>query len=200
MKVVLVDDHKILIEGISQILDREYEVAGIFADAKEALHYLKNHEVDLLITDYEMPSMNGIDLFLAAKETNPLLRGVLLSMHDESSVVKRCIKAGMNGFLLKNVNQLELKTALKKIIEGHTYVSAELTRKLIEKNEIPALSDREMEVLKLIIKEYSNKQIADSLNISERTVETYRKNLFKKANTNNIVGLIKFAYSNNLVD
>lgn len=200
LKVVLVDDHKILIEGISQILDREYEVLGIFADAMEALHYLIDSEVDLLITDYEMPAMNGIDLFLAAKDAQPLLKGVLLSMHDESSVVKRCMKAGMNGFLLKNVNQLELKNALKKISEGHTYVSAELTQKLIEKNEIPSLSDREMEVLKLIIKEYTNKQIAHSLNISERTVETYRKNLLKKANTNNIVGLVKFAFTHNLVD
>ncbi len=199
MKIVLVDDHKILIEGIAQILDRKYEVTGIFTNAKKALNYLKIHKIDLLITDYEMPEMNGIDLFLASKEIQPLLKGILLSMHDESSVVKRCMKAGMSGFLLKNVNQHELKHAIKKITEGHTYVSAELTQKLMEENEIPALSEREMEVLKLIIKEYTNKQIADSLSISERTVETYRKNLFKKANTNNIVGLVKFAYSNKLV-
>lgn len=200
MKIILVDDHKILIEGIAQILQRDYEIAGIFTEARPALAFLKDHQIDLLLTDYEMPDMNGIDLFCASHEIQPLLKGVLLSMHDEASVVKRCIKVGMSGFLLKNVNQVELKSALKKIVEGHTYISAELTQKLLQKNEIPALSDRELEVLKLIIKEYPNKQIADTLNLSERTVETYRKNLFKKANTNNIVGLVKYAYANKLVD
>ncbi|MGE0589606.1 MAG: response regulator [Cyclobacteriaceae bacterium] len=199
MKIILVDDHKILIEGIAQILEGDYEIAGIFTNAKQALAFLSEHEADLLLTDYEMPEMNGIDLFLASVEIQPLLKGVLLSMHDEASVVKRGMKVGMSGFLLKNVNQFELKIALKKIAEGHTYVSAELTQKLLQKNEIPTLSNRELEVLKLIIKECPNKEIASTLNLSERTVETYRKNLFKKANTNNIVGLVKYAYANKLV-
>jgi two-component system nitrate/nitrite response regulator NarL len=201
MKLVLVDDHRILIEGIRALLDSTHQVAGIFTEPDKALAFVKNNEIDLLITDYEMPGMNGIELFVEAQKQHPLLKGVLLSMHDEAAVVKRAINSGLHGFLLKNVSQVELNTALEKIMQGHVYISAELTQKLLQKDAVnEALSEREKQVLKLIVKEFTNKQIADALFLSERTVETYRKNLFRKANTNNIVGLIKYAYSNKLVE
>ncbi len=201
MKLVLVDDHRILIEGIRALLDSTHQVAGIFTEPDKALAFVKNNEIDLLITDYEMPGMNGIELFVEAQKQHPLLKGVLLSMHDEAAVVKRAINSGLHGFLLKNVSQVELNTALEKIMQGHVYISAELTQKLLQKDALnEALSEREKQVLKLIVKEFTNKQIADALFLSERTVETYRKNLFRKANTNNIVGLIKYAYSNKLVE
>lgn len=201
MKLVLVDDHRILIEGISALLDSTHRVTSIFTEPGQALVFINNNEIDILITDYQMPHMNGIDLFTEAKKQNPLLKGVLLSMHDEAVIVKRAISAGFHGFLLKNVSKLELNTALEKIMAGHTYVSAELTKKLIQQDTLnEVLSEREMQVLQLIIKEYTNKQIADALFLSERTVETYRKNLFRKANTNNVVGLIKYAYLNKLID
>jgi len=201
MKLVLVDDHRILIEGIRALLDSTHQVAGIFTEPDKALAFVKNNEIDLLITDYEMPGMNGIELFIEAQKQHPLLKGVLLSMHDEAAVVKRAINSGLHGFLLKNVSQVELNTALEKIMQGHVYISAELTQKLLQKDAVnEALSEREKQVLKLIVKEFTNKQIADALFLSERTVETYRKNLFRKANTNNIVGLIKYAYSNKLVE
>lgn len=201
MKLVLVDDHRILIEGIRALLDRTHQVAGIFTEPDKALAFVKNNEIDLLITDYEMPGMNGIELFVESQKQHPLLKGVLLSMHDEAAVVKRAINSGLHGFLLKNVSQIELNTALEKIMQGHVYISAELTQKLLQKDAVnEALSEREKQVLKLIVKEFTNKQIADALFLSERTVETYRKNLFRKANTNNIVGLIKYAYSNKLVE
>lgn len=200
MKIVIVDDHKILVDGISQLLENDHIIMGAFSNGEQAIQFLQGHESDLLITDYEMPGINGIDLFKVAKEIHPLLKGVLLSMHDESSVVKKALKAGMHGFLLKNVSQNELKNALQKIEDGHTYLSAELTSKLIHPESMPTLSDRESEVLKLILKEYTNKKIASELRLSERTVETYRKNLFRKANTNNIVGLIKYAFANKLIE
>ena len=199
MKVILVDDHKILIEGIARLLERDHDIVGIFTEPKQVLRFLEHHQADVLITDYEMPGMDGIKLFQECVEIQPLLKGVLVSMHDEAALVKRCTEAGMSGFLLKNINQLELGNALQKISEGHTYLSAELTQKLIRMNKVPVLSTRELEVLRLIVREYSNKQIGAALHLSERTVETYRKNLFRKANTNNIVGLIKYAYANKIV-
>jgi two-component system, NarL family, nitrate/nitrite response regulator NarL len=201
MKIVLVDDHFILIEGISALLENTYSVEGIFSDPQKALAFINHHETDLLITDYEMPRMNGIELFIEAKKSKPLLKGVLLSMHDEASVVKRAIKSGLNGFLLKNVSRLELNSALEKIAQGHKYISAELTQKLVQEVAEPEkFSEREKQVLQLIIKEFTNKQIADTLSLSERTVETYRKNLFRKAQTNNVVGLVKYAFLNKLVE
>ncbi len=196
MKIVLVDDHRIVVDGLSQLLDHAYDVVS-FSDPLEALRHIQNNPADLLITDYEMPGLSGIDLFVKAKEAQPLLKGLLLSMHDEASVVKKSIKAGLHGYLLKNVSRQELNTALEKINKGHTYISAELTSRVLEETSV-LLSERETEVLQLILKEYTNKQIADTLHLSERTVETYRKNLFRKANTNNIVGLIKFAFLNKL--
>lgn len=89
MRVVLVDDHQILIEGISQLLNEPYEVIGIFAKPSDAIKFIRSHEVDLLITDYEMPGLSGIEVFRQALEHKPLLKGVLLSMHDEASLVKK---------------------------------------------------------------------------------------------------------------
>ncbi len=200
VRLILVDDHRILIEGMSLLLTNNYEIAGIFSEPQLALQFIRQDRADVLITDYEMPGMNGIQLFQAARNEQPLLKGILLSMHDEAIVVKQAMKAGFHGFLLKNVSKQELNTALEKIFLGHTYVSAELTQKLLQPYPTTILSERERQVLRFIIKEYSNKQIADALFLSERTVETYRKNLFQKANTNNVVGLIKYAYANNLVE
>jgi DNA-binding NarL/FixJ family response regulator len=201
MRILLVDDHRILVEGICALLGSSYRVVGIFSDPEKALLFINQNEIDLLITDYEMPGMNGIDLFLEAKKKHPFIKGVLLSMHDEVSLVNRATKSGLHGFLLKNVSQSELQTALEKIAKGHIYISAELTQRLLQKDTgHEKFSEREKQVLQFIIKEYSNKQIADELSLSERTVETYRKNLFRKAQTNNVVGLVKYAFSNKLVE
>lgn len=200
MKIILVDDHRIFIEGLSKLLDDHHEVVAIFTEPKRALDFIQHHDIDVLLTDYEMPDMNGIELLERSKEIRPLIKGVLLSMHDEASLIRRAFKAGFHSYLLKNVSKLELLTALEKVKAGHRYISAELTNAILETDNTPKLSVREREVLKLILKEYSNKQIADMLNLSERTVETYRKNLLKKANATNIVGLIKFAYAHKLTD
>lgn len=198
MKLILVDDHRILLEGIRALLEERHSVEGIFSDPQQALTFLRAHPVDLVITDYEMPGINGIQLVQQARQDQPLLKAILLTMHDETAVARRALKEGFQGFLLKNVSKTELNGAIDKVMQGHTYVAAELTGKLLQPEETGGLSERERQVLRLIIKEYTNKQIADELFLSERTVETYRKNLFRKANTNNLVGLVKYAFANNL--
>lgn len=201
MKVVLVDDHQILTDALHRLLTAPFELAATFNNPKAAMEFIRANEVDLLITDYQMSGMNGIELFVRAKELQPALKGVLLTMHDEVSLARKAIKAGLQGFLLKNAGMNELLLALDKVRQGHTYISPEITGRLLEPEQLPSpLSERERQVLQLIVKEYTNKQIADALHLSERTVETYRKNLFAKANTNNIVGLIKYAYAHKLVD
>lgn len=199
IRVVIVDDHLIVSEGIQQLLSSEFTVAGIFDLPQEALIFVRNNPVDLLVVDYKMPSMDGIEFFKKCREVKPEIRGIMLSMVDEVGLVKRSLNAGMQGFLLKNVDKIELSTAIRKIMQGHTYVSAEFTHRLLEPQKGAVLTERELQVLKLIMNELTNRQIADQLNLSERTVETYRKNLFRKANTNNVVGLVKFAISRNLI-
>jgi DNA-binding NarL/FixJ family response regulator len=149
--------------------------------------------------------MTGLELFKKIKPSYPKMKVAVLSMHDEASLVRNVLKEGINGYLLKNIQQFELRNALKQISMGYPYVSPEITKLMMsemnqpeEKSEL--LTEREREILKLITREFSNKQMAEKLFISERTVETHRKNIFRKTNTNTLVGLIKFAFEHNLVE
>jgi len=128
----------------------------------------------------------------------------VLSMHDEAHLVKDLLKEGVDGYLLKNIQQFELKNALKQVVMGMPYVSPEITKLMMSNLSHPTedafhLTDRERDILRLIAKEFSNKEMAEKLFISERTVETHRKNIFRKTNTNSLVGLIKFAFEHNLI-
>ncbi|MCZ8354852.1 MAG: response regulator transcription factor [Cyclobacteriaceae bacterium] len=199
MKIALLDDHRIVVEGIRNLLEPQHEVVSIFTEANQLLRFLHSNEIDLLITDYQMPDTNGIEVCKQAKAIQPLLKVLLLSMHDETPIVQQAIQAGVNGFLIKSVSRQELALALEKISKGLNYYSAEISKKLIQEDSLIKLSEREFQVLQLILKEKSNKQIADTLFLSERTVETYRKNLYKKANATTLVGLVKFGYEHHLM-
>lgn len=206
IRIVLVDDHQIVLDGLRSLLDQDpsFDVIASFSDPEKALSFLSVQEPDILLTDYSMPHMTGLELMRKARVLQPGIKVVLLSMHDEPSIVKEAMKQGVNGFLLKNIQQVELKEAIRKIYTGLMYISAEITTQLlhhhvVEEND-SKLTERELEILKLIAQEYSNKQIADKLTISERTVETHRKNIFRKTGTSTLVGLIKYAYTNKLVE
>ncbi|WP_151997707.1 MULTISPECIES: response regulator transcription factor [unclassified Imperialibacter] len=204
-KVYLVDDHAILMDGVKSLLNAtdEYEVAGTASTAEDALKYLQNEPVDILISDYSLPGMDGLGLVKVMQRIRPEVKILIMSMHDEGHLVKEILKEGIKGYLLKKDSQKELIAALDQIRAGRTYLSNEINTLLIQNLQNPdegkLLTEREREILKLIAKEYTNKDIAEELFISERTVETHRKNIFRKTKTNSLVGLIKFAYANNLV-
>lgn len=206
IRLILVDDHQIVLDGLRSLLDKDpsFDVMGAFSDPEKALAYLSVQTPDILLTDYSMPHMSGLDLIRKAKAIHPAIKSVLLSMHDEPTVVKEAMKQGISGFLLKNIQQVELKEALRKIYSGLMYISAEITTQLLHHHLVEesesTLTERELEILKLITKEFSNKKIADELHISERTVETHRKNIFRKTGTSSLVGLIKYAYANKIVE
>lgn len=206
IRILLVDDHQIVLDGLRSLLDKDpsFDVIGVFNDPEKAIAYISVQPPDILLTDYSMPNMSGLELIKKAKALNPTIKSVLLSMHDEPTVVKEAMKQGINGYLLKNIQQNELKEALRKIYSGLLYISAEITTQLLHHHSQPEgeskLTERELEILKLITKEFSNKQIAEELHISERTVETHRKNIFRKTGTTSLVGLIKYAYANNIVN
>ena len=206
IKIVLVDDHQIVLDGLRSLLDQDpaFDVIASFNDPVKALSFILVHPPDILLADYSMPTMTGLELIKKVRTANTTIKAVLLSMHDEPTVVKEAMKQGVDGFLLKNIQQIELKDALKKIYTGLMYISAEITTQLLHHHLLDEadskLTDRELEILKLITKECSNKQIAEKLFISERTVETHRKNIFRKTGTTSLVGLIKYAYANNIVE
>lgn len=205
MKILLVDDHTILLDGVKSLLSKEddLQIVGQAGSAEAALEFLKKQDVDLIITDYSMPGMDGLSLLNTVKRIAPNTKIILLSMHDEVHLVKEILKAGVNGYVLKKDTHKELLDAIHDVRNGKVYLSSDVNKMLITNLNNPdegkLLTDREREILKLIAKEYTNKNIAEELFISERTVETHRKNIFKKTGTNSLVGLIKFAYANNLI-
>ena len=205
MKILLVDDHTILLDGVKSLLSKEddLQIVGQAGSAEAALEFLKKQDVDLIITDYSMPGMDGLSLLNTVKRIAPNTKIILLSMHDEVHLVKEILKAGVNGYVLKKDTHKELLDAIHDVRNGKVYLSSDVNKLLITNLNNPdegkLLTDREREILKLIAKEYTNKNIAEELFISERTVETHRKNIFKKTGTNSLVGLIKFAYANNLI-
>jgi two-component system, NarL family, nitrate/nitrite response regulator NarL len=205
MRILLVDDHAILLDGIKTLLEKVdgLTVAATAQSAEKAIQILNDAKVDLVITDFNMPGMDGLSLIHSIKKIQPGIKTIILSMHDETHLVKEILRAGVNGYVLKKDTHHELLSAIREVEQGKIYLSSDINKILIESLNNPddgkLLSDREREIVKLIAKEYSNKQIAEKLFISERTVETHRKNIFKKTGTNSLVGLIKFAYANNLI-
>jgi len=205
IKLFLVDDHHIVLDGLRSMFDQDtrFTILGYASSAEEALEKLETQTPDILITDYRLPGVSGLELSILVKEKYPSAKRVILSMHDEGLLVKQILKEGVDGYLLKSIQQTEFKNALQQISKGVPYVSPEITRLILsdmlhERSE-ELLTEREREILNLIAKEHSNKQIAEKLFISERTVETHRKNIFRKTNTTSLVGLIKYAFANNLI-
>ena len=206
VKVILVDDHRIVLDGLVSLLesDADFVVLAALTSGEEVIEYLRKVVPDILLTDYSLPGISGLDLARRVKKEYPKIKVVVLSMHDEAHLVKDLLKEGVDGYLLKNIQQFELKSALKQIMMGMPYVSPEITKLLVNDLSNPSadsvqLTERERDILRLIAKEYSNKEMAEKLFISERTVETHRKNIFRKTNTSSLVGLIKYAYEHSLI-
>ncbi len=205
LKIVLVDDHRIVLDGLKSLLDNDadFEVLAAVGSSEEALQVIAQLQPDMLLTDYTLPGMTGLELAMKVKEKYPSMKRVLLSMHDEAHLIKQIMKAGVDGYILKSIQQSELKSALRQIKNGMPFISPEITKMIMtdmsSNNKDELLTEREQEIVKLIVKEYSNKAIAEKLFISERTVETHRKNIFRKTNTTSLVGLVKFAFEHNMV-
>ena len=157
-----------------------------------------------------MPEMDGIVFSRALKDKYPKIKIIALSMFGEKSIISEMLDAGVSAYILKNTGKKELTDALHKVAGGGMFfsdeVSAEMMKAMSERGQRKEeelkvhLTDREKEIIKLIAKEYSNAKIGDTLFISERTVETHRKNIFRKTETKTVVGLIKYAIENKLTD
>jgi len=205
MKIFLTDDHEILLDGLKKIiLDEDgLDVIGSAGTVQATLDGLTQMDVDLLITDYNLPDDDGLALVRRVKRKYPKIKILVLSMHDEGHLVKEILKEGINGYVLKKDSHNELVDAIYAIKNDKVYLSSDINTILLKglhgEGEQKLLTDREREILKLISKEFTNRTIAEELFISERTVETHRKNIFRKTGTNNMVGLIKYAYANNLI-
>lgn len=203
-RILIVDDHKVLVDGIKNIIPKDqYEIIAGVTKAEEALQVLHDTEIDILITDIRMPTMNGIELIKEVKKHHPKIKIIILSMSDEKSTVLDCIQLGVNAYITKNMCHNDLSVALKHLKEDKFYLSNELAgilvRKVNEPDKPNMLTPREKEILNLIVDELTNREIAERLFISERTVESHRKNIYRKTGQESLVGLIKFALEYSIV-
>lgn len=205
MKVILIDDHPILLNGLVSILKSsgQVDILGTGGSSVEAMNLLSQNLPDILLCDYNLPDETGLALVQKVRRIYPSVKIIILSMHSEAYLVKEILKEGVQGYVLKKDTREELLAALETVNAGRMYFSNEinsiLMKSLHDPEEEKLLTERELEVLQLIAQECNNKQISERLFISERTVETHRKNIFRKTKTSSLVGLIKFAYANNLI-
>lgn len=214
IQVHVADDHKILIEGIIAVIntDDEIEIEGYSLTGKEVLDWARENTADILILDINMPEYDGISVLKTLKEENIKIRTIILSSYDDTNFVQGVLELGASGFINKGSAGEHILKAIKSVHGGKKYFSDEIRDNLlkvfvgedVEEGEKPdsaialSLTEREIEVLKLIVKEHSTAEIADIINVSVNTVETYRKSLLKKTKAKNAVGLAVFAVNNNI--
>lgn len=208
IKIAIVDDHRIVIDGIRSLLEDNpsFSIVASSDSPLKMLEILQQQPVDILLTDIMMPEMNGQQLARQVRKQYPAVKILALSMSGQGEIVSEMINdADIAGYVLKNITKEELSAAILKIAAGGIYfdekVLEELNRysNMRKENDEAHLTQREVEIIRLIEKELSNKEIADTLFISERTVETHRKNIFRKTKTNSVIGLVKYAYEHKLV-
>lgn len=208
IKIGIVDDHQIVIDGLTALLKDNaiVQIACTANNGREMLKLLHEHSIDLLLTDVMMPEMSGLELAIMVSKEYPTIKIIALSMNGEGAIVDQLInEASIAGYLLKQTNANELIHAIQKVYDGGMYFPDNILTALENHSNskqtvaIAHLTQREKEVIALMEKDFSNKQIADQLNIAVRTVETHRKNIFRKTGTNNLLSLVKWAYEHKLL-
>lgn len=209
IRLILIDDHQMLIDGLSALLTvyEDIEILKTFTSGISLLNEIETLQPDIVLTDISMPQMDGYELTKKIKIHFPQIKVIALSMFGGIDEINKMLEAGISGYLLKNVGNQELIEAIRKVASGKMHFSDDVSEAMAKnayskppkQEHQPTLTDRELEILKLIVQELNNAEIADKLFISERTVETHRKNMIRKFNTKTIVGLIKYALDNKLI-
>ena len=209
VKIMIADDHSIIREGLKNLLelDGDIQVIAEAVDGKDCLEKLDIVKPDVLLLDINMPRMNGLDVLKNLKERRIKVKVLVLTVHNEIEYLMKAVDIGINGYVLKDSESAELKKAIFTIVDGETYIQPSLipalNAKRIEKNEdeekIEELTKRELEVLKLLAIGMYNKEIAEKLNISERTVKNHVSNIFKKLEVTDRTQAAVFAIRNNLI-
>jgi len=207
IKLVLADDHRLMQDGLKSRLEREdnLEILSCVGTGADALKATLTLKPDVLLLDINMPNMNGIEMLEKLSQSKSETAVIMLSMHDSKDYVVRSVKAGAKGYVLKDVGSEELVMAINQVAQGRSYLCPQASDRLLEQiNDKPEpkddeLSKRESDVLKLIVDGAGNKDIADTLHISVRTVETHRLRIKKKLGATSTAALVKLALEKRLV-
>ncbi len=211
-RIVIAEDHTILREGLRSLLstDPEFEVVAEARDGHEAIHHSEKLKPDLILTDLSMPRMNGMEAVREIKKRSPDTKIIVLTVHKNEEYILATLRAGADGYVIKDSTHSELVMAIKSVLSGKSFLSPEISEKVIEgylegRKKLKAftpwetLTQREREILKLIAEGYKNKEIADELCISVKTVEKHRANLMEKLDLHNASVLTAFAMEKGLI-
>jgi len=213
-RIVICDDHAIFREGIKQVLaaNPRLEVVGEAATGLEALAAIRRLAPELVITDITMPEMSGIDLTREVARDLPGTRVVILSVHSRKTFIMEALKAGARGYVLKDSAGEKLLDAVEAVLAGDSYLDSPVARHIVEEfvklpgpQEEPGaggepLTDRERQILTLIVEGHSNKQIAEKLFLSPKTVDNHRAKIMSKLGRHDVIALVKYALASGLVD
>ncbi|RME77506.1 MAG: DNA-binding response regulator [Chloroflexi bacterium] len=211
IRIFLADDHGVLRAGLRSLLNTEEDlsVVGEAGDGETALRLILELAPDVVLLDISMPGPGGIELTRRIKQHLPQTRILILTVHEDESLLREAIQAGAAGYIVKRAVETELLNAIRAVWRGDLYVHPVMTRALLKdivppsaplKGPVETLTPREVEVLRLIAEGYTNRQIAERLTISVRTVESHRANLTSKLGLNSRVELVRYARDHGLLD
>lgn len=212
VNVMLVDDHEVVLEGLIRILEKQggIKIVSVARSAEEALEKIGRFPPDVIIVDIQLPGMNGIELIKRVKSQYPEIEAITLTVFDDEQFAKQAIKAGAIGYVIKDAAKEELVKAVRAAAKGESLISTSVARKLIEEISEPSgkkkrdegyegLSQRELDVIKLMARGYNNRQIADILFISEHTVKVHIRNIFRKIGVTDRTNAVLWAIERGLV-
>jgi len=208
IRVLIADDHKLFVDGLISLLAKEENI-NVVAKAhngKEMLECLNLYDIDVVLSDINMPEMDGMEAAKIALRKHRKVKIVMLSMHKGSMIIREVIKIGVHGYILKNTDNAELVHAINTVYDGKSFFSNEVQKVLVDsaamldENKNVIITKREKSVIKLLCQGNTSSEIADILKLSVYTIDTHRKNLMLKTKSKNVIALVNYAYKNNLVD
>ena len=202
-KILIADDHALVVEGVKALIDnaKGLKVSGVASSGTQVLDLVAAAPPHLILMDINMPGLDGIETIRQLRETHPDLPIIVLSMYNSLGFISNALELGANGYLLKNTNMGELQTAIEVVMQGEVYLSKEVeevyqTGQIVmghDDTQNSVLSDREIEIVKLLVQEKTQQEIAKNLNLSPNTVQTHRRNILVKLNVKNLAGIVKYA-------
>jgi DNA-binding NarL/FixJ family response regulator len=207
-RVLLADDHRIVAEGLKNILSEEFDLTGTVEDGKALLEAVEKQRPDVIVADISMPRLNGIEALVELKKRDVGVRVVFLTMHRNVSYARRALEAGASGYVLKHSAATELVDAIRAALEGRSYVSPMLAAEVIdassggqvgESDRVATLTPRQREILQLLAEGRSAKEIGDLLSISPRTVEFHKYQMMEAIEIRTSAELILFAIKHGIV-
>jgi two-component system, NarL family, invasion response regulator UvrY len=209
LRVIIADDHPVVLKGLREIILESFEDARVDATSKgyDLIQGVQNNDYDLVLLDISLPDINGLDVLKEIRKKRPKLPVIIVTMYPEEHYAVRAIRAGAYGYLTKGSASEELVTAARKVLSGKRYISPSLAEKMMfdfesdaEKPPHEKLSNREFQVMRMIGRGRTNKEIAEELHLSMNTVRTYRVRILEKIGVKGTSDLIHYAVTHNLID